>query len=175
MKSKRILVCSIIAFLVGFTCSEYASWYTHQSWEVKQEAIFVPSDSLQYRWELMYIAIAIEETKMDNDAVNPYTKAAGIIQILPLERNGYLREANAIVGYDKYTNECRYNFGTAREIFELVQTKYNPEQDIEKAVRIHLFGYSGYKANPNRKSRYVRNVLNYIDIIDCSTKLRLDH
>lgn len=97
---------------------------------------------MQSDWEIMYKAICVVESENDSTAYNSHSGAAGIIQILPI----YVRDVNKIQG-TKYTLKDRYNPTKCREMFEIYQSHYNPDKDIEKAIKIHLKGCNNYNTN----------------------------
>lgn len=93
-------------------------------------------------WDIMYKAICYVESEFDSLAYNSSSNAAGIIQLRPI----YVKDVNRIQG-TKYTLKDRYNPKKCREMFEIYQSYYNPEKDIEKAIRIHLNGCNNYNTN----------------------------
>lgn len=60
----------------------------------------------------------------------------GVLQITPIA----VRECNNILkrrGSEKrYTLEDRFDIDKSKEMFYLIQSKYNPTNDIEKAIRL---------------------------------------
>jgi len=113
--------------------------------------LFIPSSSGRLEllrkelteWDKMYQRIVMVESEGDRLAYNK-SGAAGEIQIKPI----YVKDCNRILGYEKYTLEDRYSREKSREMFEIIQSKYNPERDIDKAILIHVSGYEGYKKSP---------------------------
>lgn len=90
----------------------------------------------------MYEAICIIESENDSLAYNSSSNAAGIIQLRPI----YVKDVNRIQG-TKYTLKDRYNPSKCREMFEIYQSYYNPEKDVEKAIKMYLNGCNNYNIN----------------------------
>lgn len=124
---KRILMLSIFILLATFQI------YTNK--EIFEKII-------ESEWELMYDALCAVESEFDSLAYNNTADAAGIIQIRPI----YVEDVNRIQGTE-YTLEDRYSPVKSREMFEIYQSYYNPERDIEKAIRMHLNGCNNYNIN----------------------------
>lgn len=104
-----------------------------------------PKDTLS-DWDIFYLALVQVESEGNPNAINPTTGASGIAQILPI----YVEDANRIIGEDKYTLECRFSPELSREIFEVVQSHYNTDKSIKKAINLH---------NPKAGSWYERKIL----------------
>lgn len=107
-------------------------------------------------WDIMYEAICAVESENDSLAYNSSSNAAGIIQLRPI----YVKDVNRIQG-TKYTLKDRYNPKKCREMFEIYQSYYNPEKDIEKAIRIHLNGCNNYNTNEWYLIRVVKAMDNF--------------
>lgn len=71
------------------------------------------------------------ESNFDPDAVNPYTGARGILQILPIMVN----EVNKFSDV-QYTWNDAFDPEKSIEIWYKVMKKYNPEYFPDKAIRI---------------------------------------
>lgn len=81
------------------------------------------------------------ESKGNPNAVNSKSGAAGILQLMPI----YVREANRILGENVYTLEDRFDPVKTLEMFCIIQDYHNPEQDIDKAIRLHNKGKAYYR------------------------------
>lgn len=77
--------------------------------------------------ELMLNAIIQVESRGNVHAYNQKENAVGILQIRPI----MVREANKIVGYEKYTLDDRWNREKSIELFWDVQNYHNPEMILE--------------------------------------------
>lgn len=88
-------------------------------------------------WSILQMAIILTESKFDSSAVNK-SGARGLYQQMPI----YVDECNRILDMRKSKQE-RYSYKDAHdvdksiEMFELLQSYYNPEKDIDKAIKHH--------------------------------------
>ena len=98
-------------------------------------------------WEILIKSIIQVESKGDRLAVGK-TNDVGILQITPI----YVKEVNRIIGEEKYTLECRKSIEKSIEMFEIYQSYYNPNKDINKAIKLH---------NPGAGHWYKDKVLSY--------------
>ena len=85
-------------------------------------------------WNSMIDAIIFIESRGNPKAVGG--NSVGILQITPI----CVREANAILKQRgekrSFTYQDRYNVQKSKEMFELIQSKYNPNRNIERAIRL---------------------------------------
>lgn len=109
------------------------------------------NDSANIEWQTLIKAISAVESGHNPRAVNG--QHAGLLQISPV----CVRECNNIAGYKKYTYNDRYSPEKSIEMFNLIQSKYNPEKNLEKAARLWNGGPGGVKY-PGRTNRYWKKV-----------------
>lgn len=112
-----------------------------------------------FSWERVMNAIIQVESKGNPKAHNPVGDCAGILQITP----GLVKSCNQILKERKstkrYTKADRYNASKSKEMFVLMQEKYNPEHNIEKAIRCWNSGFGkGWK---NRSTGYYKKVMRH--------------
>ena len=104
------------------------------------------SDNIDYtymtEWERFTLALIQVESGGDSLAVGP-TNDLGILQITPI----YVREANRLCGDERYTLECRTSRTKSLEMFEIIQSHYNPDRDIEKGIKLHNPGAGQWYAD----------------------------
>lgn len=100
--------------------------------------------------QLLLESIMEVESKQDSLAKNK-SGASGILQIMPQS----VIEANRIIGKKKFNQASRYNIRESLEMFKLIQNKYNPQLDIEKAIRLWN---GGPKFNKIATDAYFRQV-----------------
>lgn len=85
-------------------------------------------------WNPVMDAIIQVESEGNPRAVSG--KSVGAMQITPI----LVRECNNILKQRKskkqYTMADRYSVAKSKEMFLLIQSRYNPANDIEKAIRI---------------------------------------
>ncbi len=87
-------------------------------------------------FELIELAIIWQESKANPNPKYSDGKSEGILQITPI----YVKEANRILGKNKYTLYDRRNPLKSHEMFLVVQNYHNHEKDVKKAVKLHNKG-----------------------------------
>ena len=92
----------------------------------------VITEVVESEWDRMIKALIQVESAGKPTAVNSKTGASGILQIMPI----YVKDANRISGRN-YTLEDRFDPDKSIEMFGIIQNHYNPDHDIEKAIRSH--------------------------------------
>lgn len=117
----RILLYLCIALAIYIIFSEIQS--------IKIEKQFVPLTD----FELIELAIIWQESKANPNPKYSDGKSEGILQLTPI----YVKEANRILGKNKYTLHDRRNPLKSHEMFLVVQNYHNPEKDVKKAVKLH--------------------------------------
>ena len=108
------------------------------------DTVYVTQDITE--WQLFTLALIDVESEYDTLAENKYTKARGILQIMPI----FVKEANRLQDTTKYEWIDAWNVGSSLEMFNII----NPEQDIDLAIKRH---------NPNAKGWYSRRVKDRMD------------
>lgn len=83
-------------------------------------------------WELFTLALILHESKGDDNAVGK-TGDAGCLQITAI----YVKDANRILGYERYTLADRFDREKSIEMFNIVQEHYNPGKDPHLALKLH--------------------------------------
>lgn len=111
----------------------------------------------RFNWDRVIEAIIQVESRGNPNAFNKEGNCAGILQITKIcvkEANNILKEK----GYERrFSLSDRWDEEKSREIFLLIQEKYNPEHDLVKACRIWNEG-----PNFNKKietTEYVNKVM----------------
>ena len=87
------------------------------------------------KWERVMNAIIAVESKGNPKAHNPKGDCAGILQITPIlvkECNNLLKEKKST---KRYTLGDRYNAKKSKEMFIFLQEHFNPELNVEKAIK----------------------------------------
>ena len=99
-------------------------------------------------WSAVVSAIAIVESEGNARAVNG--DAVGLLQIRPI----LVRDINRILkmrnSTKRYTLNDRYNARKSREMFEIYQSYYNPNGNVERAIRLWNGG-CGYSISGTQK------------------------
>lgn len=99
-------------------------------------------------WQELILAIAYTESRFNTQAVGK-AHDSGVLQLTPI----YIREVNRVAG-TSYALADAFDIEKAVEIFSRMQERYNPEHDLEKAIRLH-----------NRSPYYRREVLKNLEFI----------
>ena len=99
-------------------------------------------------WQELILAIAYTESRFNPTAVGK-AHDSGVLQLTPI----YIREVNRVAG-TSYELADAFDIEKAVEIFSRMQEHYNPEHDVEKAIRLH-----------NRSPYYRREVLKNLEFI----------
>ena len=90
--------------------------------------------SKNYDWDPLMDAIAHVESRGDSRAVSG--KSCGAMQITPI----LVQQCNIILkergDKRRYTLNDRFSVKKSREMFVLIQSYYNPTNNVEKAIRI---------------------------------------
>ena len=108
------------------------------------DTVYINQDMTE--WQLFTLALIDVESEYDTLAENKYTKARGILQIMPI----FVKEANRLQDTIKYEWIDAWNVDKSLDMFNII----NPEQDIDLAIKRH---------NPNAKGWYSRRVKKRMD------------
>lgn len=114
-------------------------------------------DSEQFDWNPVMEAIILVESEGNPNAVSG--NSVGVMQITPI----LVRECNNILkarGSDKrYTLSDRYNVEKSKEMFLLIQSHYNPANNVEKAIRLWN---GGINYSVRATNRYYKKVMRHL-------------
>lgn len=107
-------------------------------------------------WELLKHKIIIVESEYNPSVIGDGGKAVGLLQIHPI----MVREVNRILGKKVYTYNDRYDPEKSIEMFEIYQSHYNPDKDLELAARLWNGGphHGRYKKKVDRYIEKINNV-----------------
>ncbi len=92
-------------------------------------------------WDVFTRALIMTESAGNPSAVGK-TNDVGILQITPI----YVKDANRIAN-SCYTLDDRYDPVKSLEMFAIINSHYNPELDIDKAIKLHNPGAGDWYAN----------------------------
>lgn len=106
-----------------------------------------------YDWNKVILAIADVESGYNEKIVSPCGKFVGYLQISKV----MIDDCNNIAKYKKFTYNDRFSKKKSIEIFYFVQSHYNPENNVEKAIRLWKGG-TGYTVKST--NTYYKKVLN---------------
>ena len=109
------------------------------------------------QWQKIIDAISQVESRGNAKAYNPNGDCVGLLQITKI----CVKEANAILkqkGIDKrFSLDDRWDAEKSKEMFILIQEKYNPEGDLVKACRVWNEG--PYYNKNIKTTSYVKKVM----------------
>ena len=107
-----------------------------------------------FDWNPVMDAIIQVESEGDPKAVSG--NSVGAMQITPI----LVKDCNDILKKQKskkrYTMADRYNVAKSKEMFLIIQKYYNPENNIEKAIRLWN---GGVKYTKRATNRYYKKVM----------------
>lgn len=107
-----------------------------------------------FDWEPVIKAIIQVESEGNTKAVSG--KSCGAMQITPIlvkECNDILKKRNSKT---RYTLSDRFSLAKSKEMFLLMQSQFNPTNDVEKAIRAWNGGNNYSK---KRTQRYFEKVM----------------
>ena len=110
----------------------------------------------QAKWEQLVQSIILVESEGKKDAVGDNGKAVGLFQIHPI----MVRDVNRIIGENVYTYHDRLDSVKSREMFEIYQSYYNPDKDLQTAAYLWNGGprYYNYMGNVKKYWKKINNV-----------------
>ena len=110
----------------------------------------------QFDWNPVIDAIIEVESEGNAKAVDKSGKSCGILQITPI----LVKDCNEILKKQKskkrYTLADRYSVAKSKEMFLIIQKYYNPQNDVEKAIRLWN---GGVKYSVRATNKYYNKVL----------------
>ena len=113
-----------------------------------------PTKTSGFDWNPVMDAIIQVESEGNPNAVSG--NSVGAMQITPI----LVKDCNNILKKQKskkrYTMADRYSVAKSKEMFLIIQKYYNPENNIEKAIRLWN---GGVKYSKKATNRYYKKVL----------------
>ena len=143
---KIILLIAIMA-LSACAKKESVQEYHWSTIELLTEYYGEPEPALT-DFDKLTLAIALTESRFQPDAVGK-DDDLGILQIRPV----FVEEANRVSG-SNFRHEDAFDIDSSLAMFNAVQSHYNAEHDLEKAIRLH-----------NKADWYRAKVLENYDLI----------
>jgi hypothetical protein len=138
---KRAVLSSMALFLVSLTASA-------------EDSIWTSFKKLSFDWNPVMDAIIQVESEGNPRAVSG--NSVGVMQITPV----LVKECNDILKKQKsnkrYTLDDRYSVEKSKEMFLLIQKYFNPENNVEKAIRSWN---GGMKYSVKATNKYYQKVL----------------
>lgn len=122
--------------------------------------IFLANKTFAIDWEKVIQAIAKVESNYNPKAFNKKGNCAGYLQITPI----LVKQCNIILKEKRYKIKDRFDKDKSIEMFYIIQKYYNPENNIEKAIRLWNGGprYSikGTQKYFNKVSKEFNKIIN---------------
>ena len=109
------------------------------------------------KWEMMIYKIMKHETANFTDFIGDSGKAVGYMHMWKV----YVDDVNNILDTAKYTYNDRMDSLKCIEMFNIYQDYWNPEHDIQTALRIHN---SGPKGRFNQFAYLTEDYINQINL-----------
>ena len=138
---KRAVLSLVALFMVSLSASA-------------GDSIWSMSKRLSFDWNPVMDAIIKVESEGNPRAVSG--NSVGVMQITPV----LVKECNDILKKQKsnkrYTLDDRYSVEKSKEMFLLIQKYFNPENNVEKAIRSWN---GGIKYSVKATSKYYQKVL----------------
>lgn len=114
-----------------------------------------PQVDLQKKWGAVIHAIAMVESQGQPNVVSKNGLYVGYLQISEI----LVRECNRIVGYKKYTYADRYDKQKSIDMFIDYQEHYNPDGNMERAIRLWNSGDLKCMTRKARTEGYYQRVM----------------
>ena len=112
----------------------------------------------EFDWSPVVDAIMMVESRGNVNARNGiYCGPLQISPVLVTEVNNILKRRNSS---KRYTLNDRFNMQKSKEMFVIIQSYYNPKNNVERAIRMWQGGIN-YKVN--RTQRYFEKVMSYLN------------
>ena len=122
---------TIIIFCSGMLIGAFAFHSTRS--DIRVEYVYPPQEEPVQtdNWNAFISAVSFVESGGDDTAVGTRNDV-GRLQITPI----LLKDANRIVGFEKYSLGDRTDAAKSIEIWNVIQDHYNPDHDMQLALKI---------------------------------------
>lgn len=118
--------------------------------------VIVQTDSLT-EWQVFIMSL-IEVECERNPKARSNKNAIGPFQITPI----YVEEVNRLYNTN-FTHEDAWDINKSLTMFEMMNDKYNPEKNIDSAIKIH---------NPNAGKWYNKRIKDRMELIKFNEQVR---
>lgn len=108
-------------------------------------------------WEMLQMAIVKTESDFKPEVRG--TNGWGIFQATTI----WVKEVNRILGEDKYELKDALDPVKSKEMFDVIQSTYNPDSLVSKAIQLH---------NPEGGKAYAGKVMNNLEFIRRYERIR---
>lgn len=134
----------------GLFLALLASSCAQDDTEYRQEPI-TPAETIS-EWQALQLAIIMTESRF-NPRAEGKTQDRGLYQITPI----YVAEANRLSGRN-FSHDDAFSMEKSIEMFDIVQSHYNPEQSIDLAIMKHNPGGAaiGYSRRVKENLKFIK-------------------
>lgn len=143
---KKLFLVSLFIFSLGCDLNNPITEFEFDIEEIPEEVEEVEEVT---EWDVFVEALIQVESEGNPFAVGK-TNDLGILQITPI----YVNDVNRILGEERFTLDCRIDIDKSLDMFEIYQRYYNPDKDINRAIKLH---------NPGAGSDYREKILSKIN------------
>ena len=140
---KKLILMSVVFLMSSCNLGIYTQ---------EMRTIIPKREVTKSEWELFTEALIQVESEGNPKAIGKKNDV-GVLQITPI----FVKEVNRIVGEKKFTLDCRTDRRKSLEMFDILQSHYNPDKDIDKAIRLH---------NPKASQSYRMKIMKQMKIIN---------
>lgn len=117
--------------------------------------------NLEAKWEAVIKAISHVESNGKSNAVSSCGRYVGYLQISKI----LVRQCNIIAGYQKYNYNDRFSIEKSVNMFIEYQEHFNPEGNMEKAIRLWNSGDLKCMQRKAKTERYYQKVMKRYNLI----------
>lgn len=111
-------------------------------------------------WDMLQMAIVKTESDFKSEVAGESGK--GIFQATSI----YVAEVNRILGEEKYTHQDALDPVKSKEMFDVIQSTYNPDSLVAKAIQLHNpTGGEVYKNKVMQNLNFIRRYENVRRVI----------
>lgn len=128
-------VCCACGFRLAACQNSYMNQMTVA--DVIVSAPAATEDTALDDWEILQMAMMKTESGFDPSAVGS-SNDRGVLQITPI----YVKEVNRLLGEDRYTHDDAFSVTKSIEMFNIMQSRKNPRNDMARAMNGHNPGGS---------------------------------
>lgn len=142
MRKTVTLIIALMTFLI--VCEMYNE--LRGLYKIKEQPRPERVETELNDWQIFIMSLAEVESEYQTQVVNPKVNATGLLQITKV----YVKEANRIVGEERFTMADAKDPIKSIEMFHVVNGGHNPKNSIKQAIKLH---------NPNAGGWYEKRIL----------------
>lgn len=135
----------LIVTIFMISCSLNSGIVLHNTINLDTTISIRSIDPINNDWNILINALIFTESNNNIKAIGKHNDV-GVLQLTPI----YVKEVNRILKSNKYKLSDRFNRNKSIEMFNIIQSHYNPNKSISKAIKLH---------NPRSKQSYKNKIL----------------